>query len=138
MAFARLRLDLSDWPAADRAAWLAAIRPADDPLSEPGLAAHWTRKTAETVRRSYGIWLAWLQEIGRLNGSRPDQRISREALAGFVAWLQGCGISPVTQAGRIRNLREAIRVMCAGADLGALDHLLARLEAGAHPVRHKA
>lgn len=137
MSYPRLRLILPDWPTRDRAAWLDACR-ADGLLGDTGIAAHWKQKTKDTVLRNYGIWLAWLNETGRLAaGARPAARATREALASFLAWLKSRNLSPVTIAGRIRNLREAVRVMDPGADLAALDHLLPRLESVAHPVRNK-
>jgi len=133
-----MRLDPADWPPADHAAWLAAGQ-AGGPLDPSGLASRWTHKTANTVRCRYGLWIAWLQDNGRLHADLwPGQRVTRETLSDYIAWLRSRKLSPVTIAGYVRDLHEAIRVMCPGADLMQLAHAVQRLEAVAHPVRHKA
>lgn len=54
------------WPERDRTAWRAA-RLADEPVEEPGLAAHWAPPTAAHVALCYGYWLAWLDAQGQLD-----------------------------------------------------------------------
>ena len=137
MGHPRFGLLLRDWPAGDQAAWVNARRVADI-FDDPGLASHWRQKTSDTVLRNYSIWLAWLREAGRLTADcSPAARAARETLGAFHDWLRARSLSPVTIAGRVRNLREALRVMDPDGDRSAIDHLLVRVEAVAEPVRNK-
>lgn len=137
MPHPRCALSPEQWPAGDRTAWTRAVTDAD-PLEEPGLAAHWRPKTQHTVVARYGLWLAYLRNGGQLDpNASPAARVTREHLAGYLEDLRAQNLASVTIAGRIRDLREALRVMQSGADLSMLNRLLARVEAVAEPSRTK-
>lgn len=134
----RRALPFEQWPAVDQAAWTRATTLAD-PLRDPGAAAHWRPKTLRTVFTRYGLWLASLLASGQLDpcASSPASRATRICLAAYLQDLRDRGLAPVTIAGCIRDLREALRVMERKADLAELDWLLPRLNAVAEPVRVK-
>lgn len=137
MPFTREALPAEQWPRADRFAWDAASA-GDDPLKEQGPAAHWRDKTLQTVLTRYGLWLAWLHESGRLDPAvEPIARATSDNLAAYLQRLRDSKLAPFTIVGRFRDLREAIRVMQPGVDLGTIEHLLSRLKAVAMPTRRK-
>jgi integrase/recombinase XerD len=126
-----------EWPEPDQLLWDKAKEDAD-PLYEPGGAAHWKPKTRQTVMVHYGLWLAWLIEMGLLDPAVPPAaRATRDHLAQYVQHLGARDCAPVTIAGCIRDLREAIRVMEPDADLTVISDLLVRLNSAAEPSRNK-
>jgi integrase/recombinase XerD len=138
MPHARRGLALDQLPEGDQAHWHAA-RTKAAPLDEPGGAADWRPKVVRTVTSRYAMWLACLRDDGHLDASAPPAaRLTREYLLEFVEDLRARGLSPVTIAGYVRDVREAVRVMQPGADLSVINHLLCRLDAVAEPVRDKA
>lgn len=137
MGYPRIALLPACWPDTDRVAWVAALTDAD-PLDEPGLAARWRPNTRHTVQTHYGMWLAFLRDTGQLDPTTaPAARVTRERLAAYLEHLRARQLSPVTIAGRLRDLREALRVMQPGAGLGPLDRMVVALDATAEPVRDK-
>jgi len=137
MPYARKALRPEQWPLRDREAWDRANRKADI-LDDPGQATHWRTKSRQIVATRYGLWLAFLRELGRLDfAASPASRVTKENLERYLESLRARNLSPVTIAGYVRDLLEAIRVMEPAADLSVLRHLLVRLEAVAEPVRDK-
>jgi site-specific recombinase XerD len=137
MPHPRRAIPLDQWPETDRPLWKKATLDAD-PLFEPGAASRWRPKTLHTVITRYGLWLAWLAEMGLLDPTAsPSARATSEHLARYVRYLQARGIASVTIAGYIRDLREAIRVMEPEANLANITDLLVRLDAMAEPSRNK-
>jgi integrase/recombinase XerD len=137
MPYPRRGLHFDEWPEADQAAWHAA-RTKADPLDEPGGAADWRPKVIRTVTSRYGMWLACLRDHEHLDPPAPRAaRLTREYLLAFLEGLQARQLSPVTIAGYVRDVREAVRVMQPGADLSVINHLLCRLDAVAEPLRDK-
>jgi integrase len=127
MPHPRRAIPLEQWPEGDRILWAKANENAD-PLFEPGGAAHWRPKTRRTVMTRYGLWLAWLLENGLLDPSvSPAERVTRERLAEYLEYLHARGLAPITIAGLITNLHEAIRVMEPQGNLSLLKHVLTRL-----------
>jgi hypothetical protein len=113
-----------EWPKLDQALWHKATEDAD-PLFEPGGAAHWRAKTLRSVITRYGLWLAWLVEMGLLDpAASPVERAMRERLADYIGFLRARGLASITIAGCIRDLREAARVMEPAADLSIITNLL--------------
>ncbi len=99
-----------DWPRADREAWTAATR-SGDLIDGCGPAAHWRPGTRQKVTSSYGRWLTFLERRGALDPiALPGERISLDLLRSYVDELRE-QVSPVTLAGRITDLSEALRVM---------------------------
>ena len=137
MSHARRAIRQEQWPEIDQLLWEKATTDAD-PLFEPGRAARWRPKTLRSVMTRYGLWLAWLAENGLLDSTvLPPARVTRERLAEYVQSLRSMGLAPVTIAGRVRDLREAIRVMERDSDLSVLTELLVRLDSVAEPSRNK-
>nr|MDA8253373.1 site-specific integrase [Rhodospirillales bacterium] len=137
MGNSRIALLPECWPETDRVAWVADLTDAD-PLDEPGLAARWRPNTGHTVHTRYGMWLAFLRDTGQLDpAAPPTARVTRERLAAYLEHLRARQLSPVTIAGRLRDLREALRVMQPGAALEPLDRMVLALDAQAEPVRDK-
>jgi hypothetical protein len=113
---------LADWPAPDREAWKAAVRPCVGLLDEAGLAAHWRPATQKSVRDAYGRWLTFLDRNGWLDPTAsPAERLTPDRLRAFVTELQET-VAPLTVRNRIRDLTEALRVMAPEANL-SLDYL---------------
>jgi len=137
MPYPRRAIPPEQWPKHDQLLWAKASEDAD-PLYEPGGAAHWKPKTQHTVMVHYGLWLAWLIEVGLLVPDvSPAARATGHHLAQYVQHLGARGCAPVTIAGCIRDLREATRVMEPDADLTDISDLLVRLNSAAEPSRNK-
>ena len=132
----RLILPFDLWPAADRAAWQAALEPGDA-FTTPGLAAGWTEKTRKQVRKDHGLWLGHLQRrrSRRLDVPAGD-RLTLDAMRSFVEELQA-RVSPVTVLSRMIGLSESYRVMWPDVDRRVLLDLISRLRQRAVPSRRK-
>lgn len=84
-----------DWPAADRRAWDAAIRPASL-FGEGGTAAHWAAATLRGYQAAYGRWLRFLLSRGWLEIEAPfASRASPERVAAYVESLE-VRVSPLS------------------------------------------
>ena len=120
-------IPVEQWPAGDRAAWQAAIRPGD-PFEPGGLAANWRSRTRALVAQSYGQWLTCLQCHGTLDESQsPAERVTGAAVASYSQLLQRrCRSATVVM--RIEGLIEALRVMEPEAEFAWLRRVLARLK----------
>lgn len=129
MSPTRTRMLPDEWPETDRAAWQSALR-WGGLFDETGRASHWSPAQRATVEKSYGLWLAFLRRRGTLEiVEMPADRISKQALISYVESLESR--KPLTIANRLRDLLEALRVMCPDADLEALRRLVRRLQARA-------
>jgi len=133
---ATLCLPVQAWPVPDQVAWAAALSSGD--LLEPdGLAAHWSAATRRTIAKGYGRWIAWLTDAGQLDSAAPlAARVAPERIAEYVRHLRQRNASS-TVAARVRDLREALRVMAPGADLVWLRRISNVLGALATPARAK-
>lgn len=130
-------LPVDAWPPADRAAWRAALATASDILEEAGAAAHWSANSRRSVAQAYGRWLTFLQARGSLDpDAGPADRPTRARVEAYVDLLEA-SLSPVTVAGRLRDLVEALRVMDPEAELAWLRRAQRRLTVRARPVRDK-
>ena len=124
------------WPEPDQVAWAAAIS-SGDLLERDGLAAHWSPATRRIIVKGYGRWIAWLTETGQLDSLAPlAARVTPERIAEYVRHLRERNASS-TVAARVRDLREALRVMAPGADLVWLRRVANVLGALASPARPK-
>ena len=111
MPYVRKALRPEQWPVGDSEAWARANHKTDL-LEDPGLAAHWRAKSRHGVEIRYGLWLAFLQDEDLLDpGGSPASRVKTENLGQYVEHLRAQELSPVTVAGRVRDLLEAIRVL---------------------------
>lgn len=129
-------MKLANWPAADRAAWEAAVTKGGL-LEEGGLAAHWRPATRKSVQDAYGRWLTFLALRGHLEpDATPGARLTPDRLRAYIAELQAA-VAPLTVRNRVRDLAEALRVMAPAVDLSYLRRARGRLKARAQPVRSK-
>jgi integrase len=132
----RLSLDVADWPACDRAAWVAARQPAG-PLDDGGLAAGWSAKTVRQAEKGYGLWLGGLARRGLLDPQMaPGARLTRETLSLFGKELLARA-APQTAASRVRDLSVMIRVLDPEADRSLVKRMRATLARRAPPSRAK-
>ena len=132
----RLSLDVAEWPARDRAAWVAARQPVG-PLDEGGLAAGWSAKTVRQTEKGYGLWLGCLDRHGVLDpAAGPGARLTRESLTLFGQELLA-RVAPQTAASRVRDLSVMIRVLDPGADRFLVRRMQATLARRAPPSRAK-
>jgi integrase/recombinase XerD len=133
----RRALRFEEWPVADQHAWSRALED-NDPLDDPGAAAHWRPATRHTVTTHYGLWLAGLRDAGHLDANAsPTARVTNANLLAYLHALQAWDLAPITIANQFRDLREALRVMEPECDLCSLNRLLSRLYATAEPMRAK-
>ncbi len=131
-------MPIEKWPQRDREAWERAILPID-PFSdgEGGAAAHWRPETRKKVASSYGRFLTFLNLNGLLDPeASPGDRVALDTLKSFVEEL-GEQVASVTLAGRITDLREAIRVMAPGRVPPWLERAQRAFTARARPSRNK-
>lgn len=136
MTSRRLSLDVSDWPARDQAAWVAARRPVG-PLDEGGLAAAWSVKTVRQAEKGYGLWLGCLARRGQLDPeTTPGKRLTRAKLTFYGRELLA-RVAPQTAASRVRDLSVMVRVLDPDADRTLVRRMQATLERRAAPSRAK-
>jgi len=129
-------MPLAEWPADDQAMWGCAIR-SGGPLDDPGLASHWTEKTRKTTISAYGRYLTSLALNGWLVAeARVQDRVEFEWLKAYIDELMS-QVKPITAAGRIRGLAEALRVMAPGVEFPDVKRARYRLKAMATPSRDK-
>jgi integrase/recombinase XerD len=132
----RLSLDVTDWPARDQAAWVAARQPAG-PLDDGGLAAGWSAKTVRQAEKGYGLWLGCLARHGRLDpDAAPGARLTRDTLTLFGHELLA-RVAPQTAASRVRDLSVMIRVLDPDADRSLVRRMQTNLARRAPPSRAK-
>lgn len=114
-------LPLAEWPAADRAAWEAAMRAARGRFSARGPAAGLAPKTIEKAQEGYGRWLGFLRHEDDLDPDvGPLARLSEARAAAFLDALRALGNRDYTIVGRFLELQSALRIMVPGADVGWL------------------
>lgn len=129
-------MPLAAWPPADQAAWTQALR-SGDPFEGCGLAAHWREGTRRKVLSAYGRWLTFLLHQGALDpSSTPQARFRVDLLRDYGNELRQ-QVSSVTLAGRITDLREALRVMAPEHEFPHLCRAQSILTARARPSRDK-
>lgn len=130
-------LPQADWPAADRAALEAALKPAGR-FVRGGLAAGWQPQTVETTFQGYAYWLGWLRSRDDLDPSVPlADRVTLGRVESYVDALEE-HLAPVSVAGRIRDLAESVRVLAPGHDVTWLRRIAGRLQSSACPSRKTA
>ena len=133
---ARRCMPVLEWPRRDRKAWDAALLHGSV-LDERGLAAHWRPETKRSIAAAYGRFLTFLARNGWLDpGLGPADRITPDRLRAYLTDLSQT-VAPVTFAGRIRNLEQALRVMVPGKQFPYLGLARRRLKARARPIRNK-
>lgn len=117
---------LPDWPAADQAAWEALFIDGDI-FDGHGPLAHWRVTTRRKCAQSYGYWLAFLVQTGRLSGALPPaERVTHEAVKAYVdATLGRCSVE--TTHMRLAELLKIVRAMAPKNDWRWLEGVVERL-----------
>jgi integrase len=130
-------MPVPEWPAPDRAAWIAALQP-DGPPDLSAIAAHWSEATRRIVRSAYGRWLTWLAEQGLLDATTPPaERITTERLSSYVAALR-TSVGAFTVVMRVEHLGNAMHAMAPQGHWHWLQRLAAQIRAGAKAERQQA
>ena len=112
----KLSLKLDEWPAEDRRALETAFGKGSDLFDDAGLAVHWRPDTRAKVTKAYGAFLSCLLRHAALDCNLlPLERVNRATITLFVGDLRRRSAASTTVATMVRDLREAIRVMCPGA-----------------------
>jgi hypothetical protein len=133
------RKRVADWPEADRAAWLAALRPSDLLDSAVGFASRWKPSTQRLIEEGYGHWLGWLDYSAGLDPkSEPAGRASREQVRAYLEMLRNSKLAPYTVAGRLQQLGNALRAIAPDRDWRWLLRGSVRLHSSAKPTRNRA
>lgn len=137
-AAVRTSLPFNAWPKTDQVLWQTALRRGE--IFDPdGAAAHWAEATVNQVAKGYGKWLWALQSFGALAPEMaPVARVTEDHLRSYLAVLTGQGLASTSQASRVTDLMEALRVMDPNADLTLLRGLVSTLQQRAQPSRNKA
>jgi integrase len=133
----RITLDVGDWPRVDQDLWSSARRPGG-PFDEPGLASGWRPKTKRQVEKDYGLWICHLRDRGELDlDAGPSSRVTKDRLGDFISRMEQMGWASTTITSRVRNLREALRVLDPASELGLITAVLRRLSRTQIPTRNK-
>jgi integrase/recombinase XerD len=136
MTTPRLCLPLEDWPAIDRARWLAAQEPAGF-LEALKPASKWSTGSKVITEQAYGRWLAFLDRNEALDpSSAPGDRVTVDHLREFVADLQD-RVAPVSVSIVAGNLLRMLRVLEPQRDWTVPARVCRQLECTAVPSRDK-
>jgi integrase/recombinase XerD len=130
-------LRIEDWPAADRAAWEAALAPGDLLDGTMGAAHHWSTATRVKRHRAYGRWLTSRIAAGSFDpAATPTSRITRDAISAYICELE-TQVASRSVCGYICELHTVAAAFDPDADWGWLRHLVRKLEARGQDSRHK-
>jgi integrase len=136
MTSPRLCLPLEDWPAIDRARWLAAQEPAGF-LDDVKPASKWSADSKVITEQGYGRWPAYLDRNQALDpSSTPGDRVTVDHLREFVADLQG-RVAPVSVSIAVGILLRMLRVLEPQRDWTVLARVHRQLKRTATPSRDK-
>jgi site-specific recombinase XerD len=106
---------LAEWPKADRAAWVAACRPAER-LKRGGAASHLREVTRRDLARRYGYFLDYVERSeGLADDVEAAAYVTPERVEVFLAELRG-RVSSVTVYGSIYKLRRIAQLLAAERD----------------------
>ena len=129
-------LPISEWPQADREAWLRALEPVD--LLDPaiGQANRWSEATRKMIVSGYGRWLSHLLRIGELHSQEhPGARATRERVSSYRAAMRAANLADYTISLALQQLGNALKVMSADEDFSWISRAAWRLHASAEPAR---
>jgi hypothetical protein len=130
-------LPLSQWPRADRHAWMVACLP-HVRLQRGGAAAHMKAVTQADLERRYGYFLDHLSRQGSLKEAAPaGGHVTPQAVAGFLEEI-GPIWRPVTQAQSVYKLRRMAEILAPDRDFSWLREIEKDLALVAHPQDHFA
>ncbi|MGD9804295.1 MAG: hypothetical protein AB7E81_20135 [Hyphomicrobiaceae bacterium] len=111
----KLSLKIEEWPARDRLALETAFAEGADLFDGAGLAVRWRPPTRAKVKKSYGAFLHCLKRHDLLDMTAgPSDRFSRPNILLFVQDMRDRAVASTSIASAMRDVREAMRVMCDG------------------------
>lgn len=100
-------LPLSDWPPADRDAWLAATA-SSGLLGDAGIASHLAPSTRDDLTRRYAYFLAFAKRTGRLVSEGPPAcNVTEDAITAYVQDLEEYASSVTVHGSVIKAMRVA-------------------------------
>lgn len=119
MSTANSSLGLSEWPDADRQAWVDACRPAVR-LIRGGPAGHLSEITRADYANRYGAFLGFLDRCGSLRRDLPAAAlVTSDNVDAYLTDLRG-RLSSVSQYNCISMLRRVAIAIAPGMDFGWL------------------
>ncbi len=132
---AALGIPLAAWPAADRAAWESAFRPVSGSRFRGSGGTKLRQPTVDALVGGYARWLAWLRDHEPATLADPAE--SRATQARVIAYLEGISgeITPRTLFNYGCRLKQALVLICPGADWSWFDPLLQELKEAACAAR---
>jgi integrase/recombinase XerD len=129
-------LPFDHWPDADRAAWLAAIQPADFP-DAGGPGSGWRAASRLAALGAYGRLLGWLAATGvPFDAEAPADRITPERMEAYVGFLSKSRAT-VTRASYFGVLCMTVRAMFPNGDWRWLQSFQRVLRRKSSPSRGK-
>lgn len=134
---ARRCLKIEDWPAADRAAWEAALAPGDLLDGTMGAAHHWSTATRVKRHRAYGRWLTSRIAAGSFDPvATPTSRITRDAVSAYICELK-TQVASRSVCGYICELHAVAAAFDPDADWSWLRYVVRKLEATGQDSKDK-
>jgi site-specific recombinase XerD len=132
----RLVLPLEEWPQADQQAWETAIQTGDI-LNGHGPASHWRPTTRRTNIEHYGRWLGYLARTETpLEGAKPEDRVTREAVSGYLASLQA-RLAPRSVTSDMVGLKVMMKAMAPNSNWRWLEDICNYLNRTSLPSKDK-
>jgi hypothetical protein len=129
---AQKALPLTDWPQADRKAWIAAQERADV-LDDGGMVSHLSPCTLEDLTRRYAYFLDFLTEEAKLNPHGPAAAsVTEENIMLYVRYLEPL-VSPVTLAQSLYKVSRVAACLAPKQDWRWLKRVARRLDLRAKP-----
>jgi len=126
-------LKLSEWPAADRAAWEAACQPPQK-LKRGGKAAHMRQVTRDDLARRYGQFLNHVARcVGLALDAGPAASITPTFVEAYLVELRA-RVSSVTLYGNIYKLRRTVELLAPAMDYTWLREIEQELEWDMRPA----
>ena len=133
----RTCMKVENWPAAERIAWEAALKPGRL-FNKPGGGAHWAPLTRVTNAKSYGRWLQWLSNEGLLDpNAGPCQQVTEENVEQYMDHL-ATQVSTGMIVRRISDLYTIAKAFLPASDWSWIRNAWYRLRQDAKPVKNKA
>jgi integrase len=127
-----ISLDLAEWPAADRNAWLQACRPRQG-LRRGGSAAHLVPITRKDLERRYGYFLTYLEKRGELSHrAEAAEQITPDAVEGYLACVEDTW-STTTVAQTLFKLARMAKLLAPGREWAWLTEIACDRDLVANP-----
>lgn len=99
----------SSWPAADRAAWCAALSCGTSIEDDSSIAANWRPQTRKNYTIGYKQGLDWLAKCGALEPTQgPGTRWSAKLLNTYIKELAALGYRPASIHNRVISIERVL------------------------------